>query len=107
MGRAGGAGVTVTDNPLDDESEQLQGLRALLPKNCTAGRPEGPRAVSQVLGPSQSHNTLKGVSRMLPEISMEPMRFAKIEAYKIFDAVEFQVARPDTIELQTQLKWSC
>jgi len=42
---------------------------------------------------------------MLPEISMEPMRFAKIEAYKIFDAVEF--ARPVTMELQTQLKWPC
>ena len=44
---------------------------------------------------------------MLQEIStmIEPMRFAKIEAYKIFDAVEF--ARPVTMELQTQLKWPC
>ncbi len=29
-----------------------------------------------------AHNTLKGVSRMLPEISMEPMSFAKLRLIK-------------------------
>ncbi len=33
------------------------------------------------------------------------MRFARIEAYKIFDADEF--ARPITMELQSHLKWPC